>query len=77
MARRFLGGYARQIDLTTAEVTALPDLMLLRDIVGAIWWLGRDRAVGDTHGSMERITEVQARAHWLTRHAAAFRDAVR
>jgi homoserine kinase type II len=77
MARRFLGGYARQIGLTTAELAALSDLMLLRDVVGAIWWLGRDRAAGDTRGSMARIVEVQARAHWLTRHAAAFRDAVR
>lgn len=77
MARRFLGGYARQIGLTTAEVTALPDLMLLRDVVGAIWWLGKDLAAGDTRGNMARITEVQARARWLIRHAAAFRNAVR
>ncbi|MGI8856116.1 MAG: phosphotransferase [Thermomicrobiales bacterium] len=77
MARRFRDGYARRSKLTTAEIAALPELMLLRDVVGAIWWLGRDLAAGDTRGSVERIVEVQRRARWLARHAAAFRDAVR
>lgn len=63
--------------LTVAEVVALPDLMLLRDVVGAIWWLGRDLAASDTRGSMERIAEMQTRAQWLDRDAAAFRGAIR
>ncbi len=77
MARRFRDGYARRSDVTTEEIAALPDLMLLRDVVGAIWWLGRDLAAGDTRRSVERIIEVQRRAHWLADNATAFRDAVR
>lgn len=76
MARQFRDGYARQNRLTAAEVAALPDLMLLRDVAGAIWWLGRDLAAGNTRESVGRIAEVQARARWLDRHAAAFRDAI-
>jgi Ser/Thr protein kinase RdoA (MazF antagonist) len=77
MARRFRDGYSRMSGLTAAEVVALPSLMLLRDVVGAIWWLGRDLAAGDTRRSMERIAEVRERVQWIDRHAAAFRDAVR
>jgi Ser/Thr protein kinase RdoA (MazF antagonist) len=77
MARRFCQGYARTSSLTTAEIVALPHLMLLRDVVGAIWWMGKGLAVGDTRGSMERIAEAQARAHWIREHEAPFYDAVR
>jgi homoserine kinase type II len=77
MARRFRDGYARRSSLTAAEALALPHLMLLRDIAGAIWWLGRDLAAGDTRGSMERIAEAQARARWIREHEAAFLDSVR
>lgn len=77
MARRFFRGYARHGGLTTAEIAALPQLMLLRDVIGAIWWAGRDLVAGDARKTIERIAEMQVSVAWLARYETAFRDALR
>ncbi len=77
MAHRFSHGHARRGGLTAAEIAALPHLMLLRDVVGAIWWTGRDLAAGDTRKSIERITAMQTARRWMREHEATFFAAVR
>lgn len=76
MAHRFVRGYSRHGDLTTTEIAALPHLMLLREVVGTIWWVGRNRD-GRPQRSTERIADMEGLAGWLHQHEAAFFAALR
>ncbi|MDP9315152.1 MAG: phosphotransferase [Chloroflexota bacterium] len=61
-------GYKEWIQLTDAEVQNLPELLRLRDMVAAIWWLGRTIAAGQTP-NLERIRDVQVLTGWVEDHA--------
>lgn len=76
MVRHFARGYARHVTLTAAEIAALPRVMLLREVVGTIWWAGRKRA-GTPQRNTERITDMETLAGWLQQHEAAFFAALR
>lgn len=76
MAHRFYRGYRQRDNLTTTEIAALPQLMLLREVVGTIWWAGR-RLDGRPQRATARIVEMEALASWLQRHEGAFAAALR
>ena len=64
-------GYARTNRLTAAEIAALPRLMILREVVGAIWWLGRALAAGDVRLRLAQFAELRQLIGWLDAHGAA------
>lgn len=72
LAAALCRGYASTAGLTAAEVAALPDLLLLRAVVSAIWWLGRALATGDARPRLNTIDDLRALADWLRAHRAAF-----
>lgn len=76
MAHRFCRGYARTNRLTTAEIAALPDLMLLYDAVSVIWWAGRGIVAGDPRAGVERIADMRAFVDWQAQYTSAFHDAI-
>ena len=53
----FCAGYARTGTLTAAEVAALPHLLLLREAVSAVWWLGRALAADDLRPWSRRMAD--------------------
>jgi len=57
MATAYCRGFARTGSLIDAEIAALPELMILRNVVATIWWLGRDLAEGQ-EPNLERLTEL-------------------
>ena len=65
---------ARQSRLTSEEVAALPSLILLRDTVALIWWLGRALTAGDVRPSLDRLTELREVAGWRAARAARLCD---
>jgi len=71
MARCFARGYRRTGGLTTEETAALPQLMLLREVVGTIWWAGQNRA-GTPQKSTGRIADMERLVAWLRRYAIEF-----
>jgi Ser/Thr protein kinase RdoA (MazF antagonist) len=58
-------GYARTARLLPAELAALPQLILLREIVGAIWWLGRALVAGDPTPWFARLENVLLFRAWF------------
>jgi homoserine kinase type II len=76
MASAYCRGFGRTAALTEAEIAALPQLMLLRDIVSTIWWLGRDLAEGRT-ADLTRLTELRDFAGWFATHGETLRETVR
>lgn len=76
MAAAYCRGFRRAATLTGAEIAALPDLMLLRDVVSTIWWLGRDLAAG-IPPDISRLTELRDFASWLGAHGDEMRGVVR
>lgn len=76
MAAAFCAGYARTAQLTPAEIAALPQLMLLRVMVGTVWWLGRDLAAGDARPALGRLADLRELRGWLATHEGALLDAV-
>lgn len=76
LAAALCRGYAQTASLTAAEIAALPDLLLLREVVGAIWWLGRALATGDVRPRLDRLADLHAMIAWLAEHRAAFRAAI-
>jgi homoserine kinase type II len=75
MAGHFCRGYRQGGVLTGAEIAALPQLMLLREVVGTIWWAGRNRA-GTPQRKTMRIPEMMRLVEWLRRHETGFAAAV-
>ena len=71
LADAFCRGYARTGTLTPAEIAALPRLQLLREVVSAIWWLGRALAAGEVHQRLDRLADLRALDRWLAEHGAA------
>jgi len=76
MARCFSRGYRQTGGLTTEETAALPQLMLLREVVGTIWWAGRNRA-GTPQRGAGRVTDMEQMAVWLRRYEREFAAATR
>jgi len=64
-------GYARTNRLTAAEIAALPQLLILREVVSTIWWLGRALAAGDVRLRLTQLAELQQLVVWLDEHGAA------
>jgi len=58
-------GYARTTRLLPAELAALPRLILLRQVVGVIWWLGRALADGDPAPLLARLDNALRFRDWL------------
>jgi Ser/Thr protein kinase RdoA (MazF antagonist) len=76
MAAAFCAGFRRTGALDNAEIAALPQTMLLRNIAVAIWWFGRDLDVGRAD-SLERLSWLRKLADWLAEHGDELRDLVR
>lgn len=63
----FCRGYQNIIQLTEPERASIIDIMILRDVVSTIWWLGRnlsDNLTPDT----ERMEDLRHFKTWLTTH---------
>ena len=75
-AAAFSRGFGRTGTLTEAEIAALPELLLLRNAVATIWWLGRDLAA-DCPPDLSRLAGVRILAGWLRAHGDALRETVR
>lgn len=71
MARCFSQGYCRRGRLTATERASLPHLMLLREVVGTIWWAGRNRA-GTPQKGTGRVADMERLVAWLRRYETEF-----
>lgn len=70
---QFCQGYQSQIKLTETECASLIDIMILRDVVSTIWWIGRclaNKTIPDT----ERMEELRDFKTWLTTHRTQLED---
>lgn len=75
-AAAFCRGFGRTGALTETEIVALPDLLLLRNAVITIWWLGRD--LDAEHPlDLSRLEGVRTLATWLQAHGDDLRDTIR
>lgn len=68
MAEAFCRGYARVTRLTTAEIEALPNLLRLREVTSAVWWLGRSLAANNPATSLQRLEAVRGTFDWIAQH---------
>ncbi len=68
LAEAFCRGYGSATRLTEHEIEALPCLLLQREIVSNVWWLGRGLAAGNVASQLERIADTQTLVGWLARH---------
>jgi homoserine kinase type II len=75
MAHRFCRGYRWHGELTQPELRAIPALMLLREVVGTIWWAGRNRA-NTPQRPTARLEQMEQLIAWLRRNEAAFFAAI-
>jgi Ser/Thr protein kinase RdoA (MazF antagonist) len=66
-------GYACWVDLSEAEIQALPWLMRLRNVVSVIWRMGRALATGGS-APLERIVDTQTSNRWIAMHEAEILD---
>jgi homoserine kinase type II len=69
----FCKGYQKKIKLTELECTSLIDIMILRDVVSTIWWLGRnldDNKIPETN----RMEELRSFKTWLSTHRSQLED---
>lgn len=64
-------GYGRTNRLTADEIVALPRLMILREVVGAIWWLGRALAAGDVRLRLAQFADLRQLIVWLDEYGDA------
>jgi Ser/Thr protein kinase RdoA (MazF antagonist) len=71
MAAVFLQGYREWVQLTPAEVAALPWLMRLRNAVSVLWRLGQGLTTGDATPGLQRIEEARWFSQWLHHHLTA------
>jgi homoserine kinase type II len=76
MAESFCRGFGRIGTLTAAEIAALPDLVILRNVVSTIWWLGRDLAEGRAP-SLGRLTELRDFVARVRAHGETLREIAR
>ncbi len=72
----FCAGYARSARLASAELAALPQLMLLREVVGSIWWLGRAVVADDVDPWFARFDSLLSLRAWLLTHERSLLDAI-
>jgi Ser/Thr protein kinase RdoA (MazF antagonist) len=61
--RRYMQGYNGFVNLTAAEIDALPMLLRLRSAIPILWWMGRDPSQ-----VLRSIGYLQNMTHWLDRH---------
>jgi hypothetical protein len=76
MAAAYCRGFARTGTLTDAEIAALPNLMILRNVVATVWWLGRDLAESRPP-SLDRLTGIRDFVARVTAHSDALLETVR
>ncbi|MDA0710384.1 MAG: phosphotransferase [bacterium] len=69
----FMQVYQGQISLTSMEWGSLIEIMILRDVVSTIWWLGRHLSDG-TQPDPERMEAQRDFKRWLTTHRARLED---
>lgn len=69
----FYQGYQSQITLTELERASLITIMILRDMVSTIWWLGRSLADNKTP-DLNRIEEFRDFKTWLTTNRTQLED---
>ena len=77
LVEAFCRGYGSATHLTDHEVEALPCLLLQREIVSSIWWLGRGLAAGNVANQIERITMTQTLVGWLDHYEQQLIDLAR
>ncbi len=69
----FCKGYQNKITLTELECASLIDIMILRDVVSTIWWLGRnldDNKIPETN----RMEDLRSFKTWLITHRTQLED---
>lgn len=76
LSAAFCAGYVRGGALTPTEVAALPRLMLLREVVGFTWWLGRALADGDVTRWFARLPALASLRDWLVANERPWLDAI-
>jgi Ser/Thr protein kinase RdoA (MazF antagonist) len=64
----FYRGYQKRIKLTQMEAASIIDIMILRDMASAIWWLGRDLSANQNSPKTERIEVLWDFKSWLETH---------
>lgn len=69
----FFRSYSPWIQLTEAELQALPTLIRLRNVMGLLWWLGRDL---EHEWILTLIGYHQNYVHWLAQHESQFLDVI-
>jgi Ser/Thr protein kinase RdoA (MazF antagonist) len=67
IGRHFFQGYGEKIELTEAERASLVDIMILRDVVSTIWWLGRHIS-NNTIPDPDRMEDLRQFKTWLVSH---------
>jgi homoserine kinase type II len=69
-----IGGYTSRRQLSGPEITALPDLLLLRAVASAVWRAGRWRlGLSDRAESTDGLRRAELLAQWLDRNAGRLR----
>ncbi len=71
VVRRYMHGYNRFVNLTAAEIHALPMLLRLRSAIPTLWWMARDPAQ-----VLRSIGYLQNMTRWLDRHQEQFIEVV-
>ncbi len=69
-------GYTRTAQLLPAELAALPQLILLRQVVGVIWWLGRALVDGDLASLLARLDNSLRFRDWLRSNERPLLDSI-
>lgn len=74
--RGYVNGFdsGNQVTLTVEEITALPWLMRLRNVVSKIFWLGKSLADGTTEEKVLEIGDLQGFNHWLAGNSERLQD---
>jgi len=76
LSAAFCAGYARSARLLPAEIAALPQLLLLREVVGFIWWLGRALVADDPTRWLAQLPALTSLRDWLAAHERPWLDAI-
>ncbi len=76
LSATFCTGYARSAVLTPAEIAALPQLLLLREVVGFTWWLGRALVTDDLTNWFARLPALTSLRDWLVANERPWLDAI-
>ena len=76
LSAAFCAGYARIVRPTPAEIAALPQLVLLREVVGFTWWLGRALVAGDLTRWLAQLPALLRLRDWLVANERPWLDVI-